>query len=143
MQALVMEDVSRIDVALDPAHVYERVFAQTAGQHGILDLLCVTRSRRLAILELKATENLDLPLQAAAYWARVRTHLAQGDLARHGYFPGMELQSAPPLVYLVAPSLRFHSSTDAFLRYLSPEMEIIRVSLAESWLRGLRGMMRQ
>jgi hypothetical protein len=29
---------------------------------------CASRARRLAILELKATENIDLPLQAADYW---------------------------------------------------------------------------
>lgn len=143
MQTLVCEDVSRIDIALDPGHVYEQVFAQVAGQHGVLDLLCVTRARRLAILELKATENVDLPLQAADYWSRIRWHQKQGDLARYGYFPGLELQPAPPLVYLVAPALRFHPTTDILQRYLSPEMEVIRVGLAESWRRGLRVMFRQ
>jgi len=143
MQSLVCADVTRIDLALDPVHVYEQVFAQVAGQHGILDLLCVTRSRRLAILELKAGENLDLPLQAADYWSRIRRHQQQGDFARYGFFPGLELQTAPPLVYLIAPALRFHPATDALQRYLSPEIEVIRVGLAESWRRGLRVMFRQ
>jgi len=143
MQTLVCQDVSRIDIALDPARVYEQVFAQVAGQHGILDLLCVTRTRRLAIVELKATENLDLPLQAADYWSRIRWHQQQGELARCGYFPGLELQPEPPLVYLVAPALRFHPTTDVLQRYLSPEMEVIRVGLGESWRRGLRVMFRQ
>jgi hypothetical protein len=62
-----------------------------------------------------------------------------GDLARYGYFPGLQLQPALPLVYLVAPALRFHPSTDTILRYLSPEMEIVRVGLAERWRRELRG----
>jgi hypothetical protein len=105
-----------------------------------LDLLAVTRTKRLAILELKATENPDLPLQAADHWLRIRRQQAQGDLARYGYFPGMELQPAAPIVYLVAPALRFHPSSDALLRYLSPEIEIIRVGMAESWRRGLRVM---
>ena len=143
MQSFVLEDVSRVDITLDPRHVYEQVFVQSAGQHGILDLLAVTGAGRLAILELKATENLDLPLQAADYWSRIRCHQAQGDLTRNGYFSGLELQSAPPLVYLVAPALRFHPSTDALLHFLSPEMEVIRVGLAESWRKGLRVMMRQ
>jgi hypothetical protein len=143
MQSLVMQDVSRLDVVLDPVHVYEQVFAQAGGQHGVLDLLAVTRTKRLAIMELKATENPDLPLQAADYWLRIRRHQAQGDLARYGYFPGLQLQSAPPLVYLVAPALRFHPTTDTILRYLSPEMEIVRVGLAENWRRGLRVVMRQ
>jgi len=143
MQTLVYEDVSRIDIALDPEHVYEQVFAQVAGHQGVLDLLCVTRARRLAILELKATENVELPLQAADYWSRIRWHQKQGDFARYGYFPRLELQPAPPLVYLIAPALRFHPTTDALQRYLSPEMEVIRVGLAESWRRGLRVMFRQ
>ena len=143
MQTLVHQDVTRIDISLDPEHVYEQVFAQVAGQHGILDLLCVTRNRRLAILELKATENVDLPLQAADYWSRIRWHHSQGDFARYGYFSGIELQPAPPLVYLIAPALRFHPTTDILQRYVSRDMEIIRVGLAESWRRGLRVMFRQ
>jgi hypothetical protein len=143
MQTLVHQDVTRIDISLDPEHVYEQVFAQVAGQHGILDLLCVTRNRRLAILELKAAENVDLPLQAADYWSRIRWHQSQGEFARYGYFPGIELQPTPPLVYLIAPALRFHPTTDVLHRYLTREMEIIRVGLAESWRRGLRVMFRQ
>jgi len=143
MQMMVMGDVSQIDLALDPEHVYEQVFSQTAGQRGVLDLLCVTRAHRLAIVELKTVENPDPPLQAADYWSRICRLLAQGDLARYGYFPGIELRPDPPVVYLVAPALRFHPSTDVLLRYLKPEVEIIRVGLVESWRRGLRVVMRQ
>ena len=143
MQSMVMQDVSRVDVNLDKEHVYEQVIAKAGGQHGILDLLALTRTKRLAILELKAAENPQLPLQAADYWMRIRRHQAQGDLARYGYFPGLQLQPAPPIVYLVAPALRFHPTTDTILRYLSPEMEVVRVGLAENWRRGLRVVMRQ
>ncbi len=143
MQTMVLSDASQIDLALDPAHVYEQVFAQSAGQHGILDLLCVTRTKRLAIVELKAVENPDLPMQAGDYWSRIRHLQLQGDLARYGYFQGLELNSDPPLVYLVAPALRYHPSTDTLLRFLKPEIEVIRVGLVESWRRGLRVVMRQ
>jgi hypothetical protein len=142
MQVNLLQDVSRIDPMLDPGHVYEQLFAQTTGRHGILDLLCVTRSRRPAILELKATENIDLP-QAADYWSRIRRHQAHGDIARYGYFPGIELQPAPPIVYIVAPALRFHPSTEPLLRHLTPEMEIIRIGLSEGWRRGIRVKLRQ
>lgn len=142
MQAVVRQDVTRIDFALDPQHVYEHVFAQVAGQRGVLDLLCVTRTRRLAIIELKAKENLDLALQAADYWSRIRWQQTQDNLQRYGYFAGIELQPAPPLVYLVAPALHFHPATDVLLRYLSPEIEVTRVGLAETWRRGLRVMFR-
>jgi hypothetical protein len=143
LEALVREDVTRVDAALDSRFVYSQVFAHAGGDHGILDLLTVTRAGRLAILELKACEHIHLPLQAAGYWLRIRHHLEQRDFARYGYFPGIELQTAPPLVYLVAPALRFHPSTDTLLRFLSPDLESTRVGLVESWRRGLRIVMRQ
>jgi hypothetical protein len=143
LESLVREDVTRVDAALDPRFVYVQVFANAGGEHGILDLLTVTRSGRLAIIELKASEHIHLPLQAADYWLRIRRHLLNGEISRYGYFPAVELQHAPPLVYLVAPALRFHPTTDDLLRFLSPELEIVRVGLAESWRRGLHVVMRQ
>ncbi len=143
LEALIREDVTRIDAALDPRFVYSQVFAHAGGEHGILDVLAITRSGRLAIVELKASEHIHLPLQAGGYWLRIRRHLEQCDFARYGYFPGIELQAAPPLVYLVAPALRFHPATDILLRFLPPELESTRVGLAESWRRGLRVVMRQ
>ncbi len=143
LEALVREDVTRVDASLDARFVYSQVFAHAGGERGILDLLTVTRSGRLAILELKASEHIHLPLQAAGYWLRIRRHLEQRDFARYGYFPGIELQAAPPLVYLIAPALRFHPSTDTLLRYLSPDLQSTRVGMAESWRRGLRVVMRQ
>ena len=143
LESLVREDVTRIDATLDQRFVYAQVFANAGCEHGILDLLTVTRSGRLAIIELKASEHIHLPLQAADYWLRVRRQLHSGEIARYGYFPGVELQQSSPLVYLVAPALRFHPTTDTLLNYLSPELEIVRVGLAESWRGGLRVVMRQ
>ena len=143
METLVREDVTRVDAAFDQRFAYAQVLANAGGDHGILDVLTATRGGRLAILELKATEFLSLPLQAADYWLRIRRHLDQGDLGRYGYFPGIELQAAPPIVYLVAPALRFHPATDRLLRMLTPQLEIVRVGLAENWRRGLRVVLRQ
>jgi PHD/YefM family antitoxin component YafN of YafNO toxin-antitoxin module len=143
LESIVKKDVSRVDPALDPRFVYTQVFASNAHQRGILDVLTVTRSGRLAILELKASEHIHLPLQAADYWLRITRHLKGGDFSRHGYFAGIELQDTPPLVYLVAPALRFHPCTDVLMRYLSPQIEFVRVGLAETWRRGLRVVMRQ
>ncbi len=95
-------------------------------------------SRWDAVIELKASEHIHLPLQAGDYWLRVRRQLQSGEIARHGYFQGVALQQVPPLVYLVAPALRFHPATHDLLKYLSPELEIARVGLAESQRRGLR-----
>lgn len=98
---------------------------------------------RESSLELKATENLNLPLQAADYWSRMRQHLAEGSLQRYGYFRGMQTNPQAPLVYLIAPALRFHPSTDGLLRSLHPDMEVVRLGLAENWRRNIRVVMRQ
>jgi len=73
----------------------------------------------------------------------VKHHLDHGDFSRYGYFPGIQLQAATPLVYLVAPALRFHPATDELLGHLAPEIDVMRVGLAESWRRGIRVVMRQ
>ncbi len=143
LESIVREDVTRIDAMLDRRFVYAQVFANVGGEHGILDPLTVTRSGRLAIIELKTSEHIHLPLQAANYWLRVRRQLQSGAIARYGYFQGVALQQASPIVYLVTPALRFHPTTDDLLNYLSPEVEIVRVGLAESWRPGLRVVMRQ
>jgi hypothetical protein len=77
------------------------------------------------------------------YWLRVRWHQRQDDFRRHGYFAGIELQPKPPLLYLVAPSLRFHSTTGTLVRCLSSEIEVVCVGLNEDWRRGLRVVFRQ
>jgi hypothetical protein len=143
LETIVRDDVTRIDPRLDPRFVYTQLFANSATERSILDILTVTTSGRLAIIELKAAEHIHLPLQAADYWLRIREHLERGDFAHCGYFPKLELQKIPPLVYLVAPALRFHSTTGALQRCLSSSMEVVRVGLAESWRRGLRVVMRQ
>jgi hypothetical protein len=67
LESLVREDVTRVDGALDARYVYSQVFASSGGEHGILDLLTVTRSGRLAIVELKASEPI---MGLAESWRR-------------------------------------------------------------------------
>lgn len=143
LETLVQEDVTRVDARLDPRHLYTQVPALSAGDRGVLDLLGVTRDGRLAVIELKASEDPQALLQAADYWLRVRWHQQQGDFHRYGYFPGVELQAKPPLLYLVAPGLQFHPATDVLRKYLAREIEITRVGLSENWRRGLRVIFRQ
>ena len=82
-------------------------------------------------------------LQAARYWLRVQRHLQQGDFPRFGYFGEVTLQPKPALIYLVAPAMRFHPATEILLHYLNPQIEVVRVGLAESWRRGLTVVLRQ
>jgi hypothetical protein len=143
LESQVGSDPTRVDPGIDPRFFYSQVPAFSAGDRGVIDLLGVTRQGRLAVIELKAAEDIHLPLQAVDYWLRVSWHARQQDFQRYGYFPGIELQDRAPLVYLVAPGFLFHSTTGAILRYLSAEIEIMRVGLNEDWRRGLKVVLRQ
>ena len=129
LESIVREDVTRIDADLDSRFSYTQVFANGGGQSGILDVLTTTRTGRLAILELKATEYIHLPLQAADYWLRIRRHQLQGDFASHGYFYGIQLQDTPPLVYLVAPALRFHPTTEIYCGIFHRRLSLFALGL--------------
>jgi hypothetical protein len=143
LETRVAADPARIDARLDSRHIYTQVPAFSSGDRGIIDLLGVTRDGRLAVLELKASEDIHLVMQAVDYWLRVRWHQGQDDFRRYGYFPDVTLQDKPPLLILAAPGLQFHPSTDIVLRYLSPGIEVVRVGLGENWRRSLQVVFRQ
>ena len=141
LESVLRRDVAAIDAHLDLAHVYTQVPAFAAGDRGMLDLLGVSDDGRLAVIELKADEDLQLALQGLDYWVRVRWHHLQhpdqmsglGEFQRNGYFGGVRLAESAPRLYLVAPALRVHPATEVVLRYLSPRVEWVLVALDERW----------
>ena len=151
LESVLRRDISLIDAHLDPAHVYTQVPAFAASDRGMLDLLGVDRDGRLAVIELKADEDLHLALQGLDYWVRVRWHHQQnpdrnsglGEFQRHGYFGGVRLAEGAPRLYLVAPALRVHPATEVVLRYLSPRVDWILVALDERWRRKVRVVWRK
>jgi hypothetical protein len=143
---------SRVIPRLDPGHVYAQVPAIAgASDRGLLDLLGVTADGRLAVIELKADDDLHFALQGLDYWIRVRHHHRQtadaatglGEFQRHGYFRGVELSPLPPRLYLVAPALRIHPATETVLRYLSPRVEWHLLALDERWRQQIRVVWRK
>lgn len=143
LETMVRSAPESLDASLNPTFLYAQVPALAAGERGIIDLLGVTRQGRLVVIELKASEDLHLPLQAADYWLRVSRHLVEGDFQRFGYFQGIELKSEPPLIWLVAPGLRFHPANEVQLQYFSPGIRFSRIGLNENWRSGLRVIFRQ
>jgi hypothetical protein len=143
LESIVLEDPAKLDAVLDPKHFYSQVPALAAGDRAIPDLLGITRQGRLVVIELKASEDIQLPMQAVDYWLRVRRHQREGDFHRKGYFAGVEIDPRPPLLWLVSPALQFHSSTEIILKYLSPEIHATRIGLQENWRRGIKIMLRQ
>jgi hypothetical protein len=143
LESLVVKDVSALDERLDPACVYSQVPAFSASDRAMLDVLTTTRQGRLAVLELKAEEDIHLPLQGLDYWSRVDWHHTRGEFQRFGYFPGRELTNQPPLLFLVAPALHVHPTTDTLLRYLSPEIPWELLGIDERWRDGVRTVFRK
>ncbi len=138
-----MGDVSVLDGRLEPACRYSQVPAFSASDRAMIDVLTATRAGRLAVVELKADEDIHLPLQGLDYWSRVEWHHARGEFRRFGYFEGKELSPEKPLLFLVAPALHVHPATDALLRYFSPEIEWEFVGIDERWREGVKVVFRK
>jgi hypothetical protein len=100
--------------------LYSQVPAFSASDRAMIDVLTITRDGRLAVVDLKADEDIHLPLQGLDYWARVAWHHSCGEFQSFGYFPGRERCTDKPLLFLVAPALHVHPATDTLLHYISP-----------------------
>jgi hypothetical protein len=133
--------------------LYSQVPALSAGDRGMLDLLTLDRDGRLAVMELKADEDLHLPFQALDYWIRVRALNADRQpgtdgkplsaFERQGYFAGAEVSPREPRLLLAAPALRIHPANEPVLRYFSPQVEWDLVALSEHWRRELKIVFRK
>jgi len=64
LESLVIENVDALDDRLDAGHLYSQVPAFSAADRAMIDVLTVTRGGRLTVVELKADEDIHLPLQA-------------------------------------------------------------------------------
>jgi hypothetical protein len=142
LESLARSEIETLDASLLREPIYGQVPAFAGGERGIPDLLAVDRSGRLAVVELKASADLHLPLQALDYWMRVKWHLDRGEFSAAGYFPGLPLRPEPPRLLLVSPSLEFHPTTETILGYFSPEIDVERIGLAVEWRKGLQVMFR-
>lgn len=143
LESLVVKNVCALDRQLDPRWCYSQVPAFSASDRSMIDVLTVTREGRLAVLELKADEDIHLPLQGIDYWARVAWHHQRGEFQKFGYFAGRELSPQAPLLMMVAPALRVHPSTDTLLRYISPEIDWILLGVDERWRKELKVIFRK
>ena len=142
LESRVRSAIEEIDAPLLAAPIYDQVPAFAAADRGILDLLAVDRSGRLAVIELKATEDIHLPLQALDYWMRVKWHLDRREFSANGYFPGIELLRQPPRLLLVSPALDFHPSNESILRYFASNIDVERIGVGLEWRKELKVVFR-
>jgi hypothetical protein len=142
LESQVRRQIQEIDASLLPSPIYGQVPAFAAAERGVLDLVAVDHRGQLAVIELKASEDVHLPLQALDYWMRVQWHVARGEFQAKGYFSGHALRREPPRLLLVSPALDFHPSNERILRYFSPRIPVERIGVGLQWRKELKVLYR-
>jgi hypothetical protein len=140
LEAAVRRNLETVDATLLADYVHRQVLTFAACERNLIDLLTVDTGGRLCIVELKAAEDLQLPLQALDYWMRIRWHASRGQLTP--LFPGLTLSSQAPRLLLVAPASAFHPTNRTVLSYFSPEIDVQRIGVNSDWNRRLTVVMR-
>ncbi|HVI10695.1 MAG TPA: hypothetical protein VND65_20565 [Candidatus Binatia bacterium] len=143
LESLVVSDVGVIDERLESILRYSQLPAFSAADRAMIDVLALTKAGRLAVVELKADEDIHLPLQGLDYWSRVEWHHARGEFQSFGYFEGRELSGEKPLLLMVAPALHVHPATDTLLRYISAEIDWEFVGIDERWREEVKVVFRK
>ncbi|MFN2491425.1 MAG: hypothetical protein ABR501_00895 [Pyrinomonadaceae bacterium] len=144
LEALMRRDITKLDPGLIIAPLHAQFRTSRTGVVGgrPIDLLALRRDGRLVVIELKVSEAREHVLQGADYWQRVEAHRRRGHISRAKLFGNRKIKDDPPLVYLVAPTLRVHPSFNALARSIAADIEIYRFDINEDWRAGVRVMRR-
>jgi hypothetical protein len=138
LECQLLSEVEFLFPELIPGSVYPQIPLYLGKTPGRADILGADLTGNLVVMELKVSEDPDMPLQALDYWGRVREHNWNGDFERRGYFSGIRLSRARPRLYLVAPIFSFHDSLERLLGCLEPDLEVNKIAVNEDWRCGIR-----
>jgi hypothetical protein len=138
LESLILENIPELFPEMAPESVYSQIPVYVGKDPGRVDILGADLRGTLTVMELKVSEDADMPVQALDYWGRVIRHNANGDFKRRGYFSEINLNRQRPKIYLVSPVFSFHSSTESLLRYLEPELEVWKIAINEDWRCGVK-----
>jgi hypothetical protein len=148
-----LESILRRDITkLDPGLIIAPLHAQFRTSHGgaihtgsarPIDLLALRHDGRLVVIELKVSEDREHVFQGVDYWRRVEAHRRRGHISAAKLFGDREISDESPLVYLVAPALRFHPSFRTLAGTIAPDVEIYRFDINEDWRSGVRVVRRE
>lgn len=142
LESVLMDDIQRLAPELDGRFVYPQVPVCMGDRRGLTDILTVGADGRLVVIEVKATEDRDMPLQGLDYWSAVAWHHRRHEFQRRGYFPGVALNPSPPRLYLVAPLLRLHKTYRLLAGALNPALAPVLLGLNLDWRRKLKVLRR-
>ena len=142
LESILRRDISRLDPGLIVAPLHAQFRTSHGGTNGPsgarpIDLLALRHDGRLAVIELKVNEDREHVFQGVDYWRRVEAHRRRGHISTAKLFGERAISDESPLVYLVAPTLRFHPSFTTLARTIAPDIEIYRFDINEDWRAGV------
>jgi len=140
LESILRRDISKLDPGLIVAPLHAQFRTSHGGPTGArpIDLLALRYDGRLAVIELKVSEDREHVFQGVDYWRRVEAHRRRGHISSAKLFGDREISDESPLVYLVAPTLRFHPSFATLAKTIAPDIEIYRFDINEDWRGGVR-----
>jgi hypothetical protein len=148
LESILRRDISKLDPGLivAPLHAQFRTSPggaiRTGGPRPI-DLLALRHDGRLVVIELKVNEDREHVFQGVDYWRRVEAHRRRGHISAAKLFGTREISDESPMVYLVAPTLRFHPSFATLARTIAADIEIYRFDINEDWRKGVHVVRRE
>ncbi len=134
LEAILRKNIKLLDRNL----ILSPLYHQFRADRDKIDLLALRRDGRLIIIEIKVEPDREMIFQAADYWRKVELSRLKGNLNQTKLFGEIKISDAPPVIYLVAPTLSFHRDFDFFAKTVAPEIEIFRFDLAENWREKLQ-----
>src|SRR6266404_3403920 len=148
LESTLRRDISKLDPGLIVAPLHAQFRTSHGGAFGAsgarpIDLLALRHDGRLVVIELKVNEDREHVFQGVDYWRRVEAHRRRGHISAAKLFGDREISDESPLVYLVAPTLRFHSSFATLAKTIAPDVEIYKFDINEDWRRGVRVVRRE
>jgi hypothetical protein len=138
LESLLRRDIGQLDATFDDRFVYSQIPAWRADERSIIDLLTVNHEGRLAVIEIKAAEDPQLPLQGTDYWLRVEQGRLRNEFKKRGLFEGVAIADRSPILYLVAPRLRFHRTFAVVASCISPRIDAYRIGVNTNWREGVK-----
>lgn len=145
LESILRRDISKLDPGLIVAPLHAQFRTSHGGPTGArpIDLLALRHDGRLVVIELKVNEDREHVFQGVDYWRRVEAHRRRGHISTAKLFGERELSDESPLVYLVAPALRFHPTFATLAQTIAPDIEIYRFDINEDWRTGVRVVRRE
>lgn len=145
LESILRRDITRLDPGLIIAPLHAQFRTSHGGATGArpIDLLALRHDGRLVVIELKVNEDREHVFQGVDYWRRVEAHRRRGHISAAKLFGEREISDESPLVYLVAPTLRFHPSFRTLASTIAPDVEVYRFDINENWRSGVRVVRRE